>query len=180
MREVVEWLRSIPDVIWSGVVASIITLTGVFISNSSNTRRLRLQLHHDAVERQKERVNALRRDVYLKAAEEISRANSYLASLTQLDVTKSNVADGLKEFFAISAKLQLVAEPKTALLVNDLTAAYGELDILGAAGFKVASTSAWHGLWSITVSQTAPVLPYLLMVLMLIVRPRGLMGTRES
>ena len=32
----------------------------------------------------------------------------------------------------------------------------------------------------VTVSQVAPVLPYLLMVLMLIVRPRGLMGTRES
>ena len=32
----------------------------------------------------------------------------------------------------------------------------------------------------LTVSQVAPVLPYLLMVLMLIVRPRGLMGTRES
>jgi branched-chain amino acid transport system permease protein len=33
---------------------------------------------------------------------------------------------------------------------------------------------------SITVSQAAPVLPYLLMVLMLILRPRGIMGTRES
>jgi branched-chain amino acid transport system permease protein len=37
--------------------------------------------------------------------------------------------------------------------------------------------------WSlggITVSQAAPVLPYLLMVLLLIFRPRGLMGTREG
>jgi branched-chain amino acid transport system permease protein len=32
----------------------------------------------------------------------------------------------------------------------------------------------------LTVSQTAPVLPYLIMVLILIARPRGLMGTRES
>ena len=35
------------------------------------------------------------------------------------------------------------------------------------------------GLLGFKVSQVAPVLPYLLMVLMLIVRPRGLMGTRE-
>lgn len=37
--------------------------------------------------------------------------------------------------------------------------------------------------WSlggITISQAAPVLPYLLMVLLLIFRPRGLMGTREG
>lgn len=35
----------------------------------------------------------------------------------------------------------------------------------------------WLG---ITVAQTAPVLPYLLMVLILILRPRGLLGTREG
>jgi len=33
---------------------------------------------------------------------------------------------------------------------------------------------------SLRLSQLAPVLPYLLMVAMLIVRPRGLMGTRED
>ena len=32
----------------------------------------------------------------------------------------------------------------------------------------------------ITVSQVAPVLPYLIMVAILIARPRGLLGTRES
>ena len=57
---------------------------------------------------------------------------------------------------------------------------YSMLDFLSLIGMEVASTSAWNGLWSITISQTAPVMPYLLMVLMLIVRPRGLMGTRES
>jgi branched-chain amino acid transport system permease protein len=30
------------------------------------------------------------------------------------------------------------------------------------------------------LAQVAPVLPYLLLVLILIFRPRGLMGTRES
>src|SRR6478736_7520136 len=33
---------------------------------------------------------------------------------------------------------------------------------------------------SITIAQAAPVLPYLMMVLMLIVRPTGLLGTRET
>ena len=36
------------------------------------------------------------------------------------------------------------------------------------------------GLFGYKVSQLAPVLPYLVMVVMLIVRPRGLMGTREG
>jgi len=39
----------------------------------------------------------------------------------------------------------------------------------------------WKIAWlNITVAQTAPVLPYLLMVLILIFRPRGLLGTREG
>ena len=32
----------------------------------------------------------------------------------------------------------------------------------------------------LTITQMAPVLPYLLMVAILIFRPRGLMGSRES
>ncbi len=35
-------------------------------------------------------------------------------------------------------------------------------------------------LWRVTVAQLAPVMPYILLVLVLIVRPTGLMGTRES
>jgi branched-chain amino acid transport system permease protein len=39
----------------------------------------------------------------------------------------------------------------------------------------------WNIPWlKITVAQTAPVMPYLLMVLILIFRPRGLLGKRES
>ena len=54
------------------------------------------------------------------------------------------------------------------------------LDLMAGLGFVIDPDSKWYGGLSITISQTAPVLPYLLMVLMLIVRPRGLMGTRES
>jgi branched-chain amino acid transport system permease protein len=32
----------------------------------------------------------------------------------------------------------------------------------------------------VTVAQIAPILPYLLLVLVLIVRPSGLMGTRDT
>jgi len=39
---------------------------------------------------------------------------------------------------------------------------------------------ALRDLWSITLPQIAPVLPYLLLVLILIFRPRGIMGKRET
>jgi branched-chain amino acid transport system permease protein len=37
-----------------------------------------------------------------------------------------------------------------------------------------------YPLLKITVSEMAPILPYLLLVLMLILRPKGLLGTREE
>jgi branched-chain amino acid transport system permease protein len=57
---------------------------------------------------------------------------------------------------------------------------YSGADVLRGIGLDVGPDSPWHGLATISISQTAPVLPYLLMVLMLIARPRGLMGTREG
>jgi branched-chain amino acid transport system permease protein len=57
---------------------------------------------------------------------------------------------------------------------------YSLLDLLEVIGVQLAAQSGWRQVLSISVAQTAPVLPYLLMVLMLILRPTGLMGTRET
>jgi len=54
------------------------------------------------------------------------------------------------------------------------------LDLLTRVGINLAADSGWRQVFSISVAQAAPVLPYLLMVLMLIVRPTGLLGTRET
>jgi len=53
-------------------------------------------------------------------------------------------------------------------------------DVAVAVGIRVESLPALHDLWRVTVAQVAPILPYLLLVLVLIVRPTGLFGTRES
>jgi branched-chain amino acid transport system permease protein len=52
--------------------------------------------------------------------------------------------------------------------------------LLAAAGVEVAPQSFGYPVLGMTVAQVAPVLPYLLLVLILILRPRGLMGTREN
>ncbi len=53
-------------------------------------------------------------------------------------------------------------------------------DVLARMGLRGAPGTPWHDALSITIAQAAPVLPYLLMVLVLIFRPRGILGTRES
>ncbi len=51
---------------------------------------------------------------------------------------------------------------------------------LKGLGVAVGSGNPLYPVLSLTLSQAAPVLPYLLLVLVLILRPRGLMGTREG
>ena len=129
MTTLAALLQAIPAVVWSGLLASLFTLSGVFISNFGNNNRLKIQLKHDADENAKERTATLRREVYLRTAEELVRANAHLAGLPHLDITKTNLAEGLLGFSAAAARLQLVAEPQTAILVNQLQGEYGELVI---------------------------------------------------
>lgn len=121
------FISEIPDVVWSGLIASALTLSGVLLSNWSNTNRLKLQLSHDSEERSKQRKSDLRREVYLKAAEELVKANMHLASIPQLDLTKVNAGKGMQGFFSAATKLQMIAEVRTSLLVNQLVGSYSEL-----------------------------------------------------
>jgi branched-chain amino acid transport system permease protein len=47
-------------------------------------------------------------------------------------------------------------------------------------GLPVTSETFGYPLWKLKVSQVAPIMPYLFLVLILIFRPRGLLGTREG
>ena len=57
---------------------------------------------------------------------------------------------------------------------------YSLLDLWHSLGRSVDRASPLYDLFAIKMAQAAPILPYLLLVLVLIVRPRGLMGTRET
>lgn len=53
-------------------------------------------------------------------------------------------------------------------------------DIFGGTPLAGVMSVWFSDIWSVTVAQIAPILPYLLLVLILIFRPRGLMGNRET
>jgi branched-chain amino acid transport system permease protein len=53
-------------------------------------------------------------------------------------------------------------------------------DVLAPLGITLTRDSIGGDLWMATVAQVAPIIPYLLLVLVLIFRPKGLMGYRET
>jgi branched-chain amino acid transport system permease protein len=57
---------------------------------------------------------------------------------------------------------------------------YSLLDLLRALGIAVARDSPFFEIASIKIAQTATIIPYLLLVVMLIFRPMGILGTREA
>ena len=52
--------------------------------------------------------------------------------------------------------------------------------VLKIFGMSVASDAMYYRLFTLTLSELAPIMPYLLLVLILIFRPKGLMGKREG
>ncbi|HLL09683.1 MAG TPA: branched-chain amino acid ABC transporter permease, partial [Rubrivivax sp.] len=53
-------------------------------------------------------------------------------------------------------------------------------DLFATLGLQITSSSFGFAVWSVKISQVAAILPYLLLVLILIFRPKGLFGTREG
>jgi branched-chain amino acid transport system permease protein len=70
----------------------------------------------------------------------------------------------------------LIGSVQTFAVTMDYSLAGG----LKAIGVAVTETTLGYPLLNLTISQVAPILPYLFLVLILIFRPRGLLGTRES
>ncbi|HEX4896619.1 MAG TPA: branched-chain amino acid ABC transporter permease [Solimonas sp.] len=54
------------------------------------------------------------------------------------------------------------------------------VDVAARWGWTIAPGDVLYAVAKITLAQAAPILPYLLLVLILILRPKGLLGTRED
>lgn len=125
--EVVELVKSIPVIMWSGVVGAFLALAGVMLSNSSGNRRLEIQLRHDAQERAKDKISNLRKEVYLKAVEDIALVNVQISTVANRDLTKLDIGAELQTISASMEKVRIVGEGLTAKVAEELGCAYGIL-----------------------------------------------------
>ena len=69
----------------------------------------------------------------------------------------------------------LIGIMQTAAISMDISAN----DLINYLGYEIDINGVWRVFVDLTVSQIAPILPYLLLVLILITRPRGLFGNRD-
>ncbi|MDA7415343.1 hypothetical protein PGB34_03110 [Xenophilus arseniciresistens] len=159
----IDWdlIQQVHGTFWAALIVAPITLTGVFLTNNSHDRRataqlaaeadksdkqllhdadrLAMQLDHAANEAQIARQLNMRREVYLEAAEEMVRANTFLGSMFNLDYEDPKALEGLAGYVSANAKVLMVSEPDVAYEALRLQTMVGKLALLATPAGVSAS-----------------------------------------
>ena len=122
--DIIALIEKIPATFWGVVVGSFFTITGVLLTNRSNTNRLRIQLDHDREIKKEERELTLRKEIYLAAAEAISSGIQMIGSIANLNVSYDKLMESFSEKAPAIAKVNVIANEDT---INALTAFMEEL-----------------------------------------------------
>jgi len=117
---------SLPTVIWSGILAAIISLAGIIISNRSSLERLRTQLRHDGGEKHKDRLTAMRKEVYLQLFTDITLARRHLFALASKTPTIDDLSTPLETVDTQLSKIQLIGSTESMNLARELSFAYAK------------------------------------------------------
>jgi predicted SpoU family rRNA methylase len=111
-------LMNVPAPFWSALAGGLLALGGVFIANRSNTKRLTLQLTHDAQQKDKDRLATLRREVFLQLPKGASKAVSSLSKMAIIRPKEPFDTSAMEEFGAVSSQLSIIASLRTVRAVN--------------------------------------------------------------
>ena len=126
-------ISAIPGTVWAALAGSFLTLIGVVLSNNESRKRYLTQLKHDSDQRDRERYMSRRWDVYLEAAESISRGLSLIGRLVDLDTSDQEISTAYQSDLARIAKIQVVATDKTVQTIgafsSEFTSIYLQLTL---------------------------------------------------
>lgn len=107
------WTEILLKAILPVATGSVITLFGVWLQSRSEAKRLRLQLEHDAKQREKERQMDLRREVFLGAAEALGKQVEYINLFSKTDFDYWKDQEILRGSPGAANKVHLIASNET-------------------------------------------------------------------
>jgi hypothetical protein len=121
-----QWPEGYIAALWAigGVVsAGGIALLSVWLSNKNSRRQLGMQLVADKQQRERDRSMAVRRDVYIPAAEAISRIQSMISELADFSTDHSVLSRRITADLGSLAKVSVLGTDATVFAISRLTAA---------------------------------------------------------
>lgn len=131
LNDIISLFQNIPDLVWAALIASLLTLSGVYFTNKQGRKLLEKQLNHDAKKIRIDRSHDLKKDVFLEAAASFSKAISVIGKLSNLETPVEDLAQILDNHSPIASKMYLIASEDTvekALdISNEVSSVYLEL-----------------------------------------------------
>lgn len=116
-------MLGMPDTIWAALLASLLTLGGVLLSDRAQNKRFLKQLEHDRGQRNRERQLHLKQEVFLNASEGLTAIQNSISNMSNLDIEYSEIGNRFSAGAAAVQKVYVVASNKTlsalAAYMND-------------------------------------------------------------
>lgn len=132
MEALIKLLSLIPNVIWSAVIASCLTILGVLLTNKGNANRQTALLAHETQKYQSEQKLALKKEVFLNVAASFSDVLEVIPKLMNLEFSQKDIATQTHSHSGIVAKAYLAAKEESVSEILNYSAETAEvlLDLL--------------------------------------------------
>jgi hypothetical protein len=116
----------------TGGVTLLATLSGVFVENYFQNKRLQAQLAHEREMKDREREMSLRKDIYLEAAEAVQAGLLAVNRFANPETPHEKLIEGYLDKAPSLAKVHIIAKEETVTALVVFTAA---LDMLTLQSF---------------------------------------------
>lgn len=119
MELLICWISQVPNVIWSAIIASLLTFLGVMWTNKGNERRQIALLEHEKEKFQSEQKLALKKEVFLNLASSFADVLGIIPKLINLNFSEKDINERISDHSGIVAKSYLAAkENSVAEILN--------------------------------------------------------------
>ncbi len=119
--EIIGLLEAIPSAFWGVIVGSFFSIGGVALTNLASDRRLRAQFEHERVLKTKDREMALRKEIYLEAAEAIAAGMNSISRFANLEIQHDEITKAYAEKAPAISKVHVIARTETVQALAGFT-----------------------------------------------------------
>jgi len=117
----------IPNVIWSGIIASFLTFIGVLWTNKGAEKRQQMLLAYEKEKFQSQQKLDLKKEVFMGLSSHFSNTLSVVIKLINLEITQKEIEKELTKQNSFVANSYLVASEKSVAEILEFSAEIGEI-----------------------------------------------------
>lgn len=110
--------------LFAAILASSLTLVGVYITLRSNNINQIKRMEFEAEEKKRDRIHQIQKDVYMNAIAELSNINISIGSFVSKKLDASEIELTMKSFASTMESLQIISNLELSSLARQLSQAY--------------------------------------------------------